>query len=1198
MQKPMTSHETTTHLAQSLRLQHLLWAALLILCPFQLLSGRVYGEEDAVDSYAPIRTRVKALKQRQPSGLGTIILRKASWQRLSPDPIRWPRAGEPLVLEPGHELLSNIEIGPGQCCVIRARLKQPRADRKVSWEPDAGDPAWGLRDRSGQQRLAFRIVGDQGYLDCRDLNSPRLAALPRPDAYTRKSPQMPQRPRLVGQPVVRFIDQPNGHQYDRSQTYHFSINSEDVWARCNGTPVPEHGWIVNRLVNPRGPMSVWIRSGEGVLVVDSVEIVDAATLKIDPPTENARKFQKRYQQIEAQVRKRRAEFDLNAVQEYRTTIQADAKEIVLTRQISQMHFDRRTCRIVKATVDGVAPQGLSLPDLVVVDERGIQYSQSRAVDGRLYTVDEKFEVILDGEFTPRSDTGEPFTCSYLVRYRIHKMNGLVVVETNPSKPVKIRRMTQRHELGRTKRGLDYFYFEGEPGPNPASLTWGYGWDVGNMDLSEDGPVSLYHNCDQPFNRNHFMTIHDGQLGIQFLSITWNHSKLAPSSLYRVADGGWIVPGESFRSNTWSSTPDTSTGTKCLVLKGNKAGTTAELEVTVSEEFVDVWARLRGSLKLTVHQKPWRVDGGDALSWRKVATLPGGDMKLRLEALGGDVVLDSVLFLPEKSRVPRGKQQLLLDESNYNQMTVTAEKGAAVVNLTFVNQPEAVTLLPRETFTYAFGLMPPKRWRPQHDNTTSLETMFQAKHKGKEKEEAHISWRDDLPEMSEMINRVTAEAGITLHAVNHGTLFGVGWPFGSPHILKRMIKDMRSQPSRTFGYTDVAVGQSGMIAEWGYYQHQEWRDEAPVQIPNWMSLASRTWRAHNLMRTTDIMEAGFDMIYYDSTNAQTTLWNRYGHTNVIGLQEFYEDVQLLLRSMDKKLALAIHVWGQMPLVNVGLGDMTMPGEQFWVGKSRSGYLEDEALKGTFNSYLAGCQVVGLMGASNVPFDDLLFYHQMLGYGYYCWASHYPRGITDKVSVVPAFTAQELKLYRQFHDPLVIFDTSDARVIDPRQPGYSDLVTSVSPGARVLMYQKPGKTAVIVTREKIDKSRAPIANVSLDLEGLGFGESVVLLDASYGAVEVSSRKLTHGDITLEKLDLKTPRQIFIMNRPERPSVLWRDLQTRVVLTEVFDESKKELRLKLRGVPNSRSRVVVWMGEGTQSVEVSYPQSGVVELSVAGK
>ena len=88
MQKPMTSHETTTHLAQSLRLQHLLWAALLILCPFQLLSGRVYGEEDAVDSYAPIRTRVKALKQRQPSGLGTIILRKASWQRLSPDPIR------------------------------------------------------------------------------------------------------------------------------------------------------------------------------------------------------------------------------------------------------------------------------------------------------------------------------------------------------------------------------------------------------------------------------------------------------------------------------------------------------------------------------------------------------------------------------------------------------------------------------------------------------------------------------------------------------------------------------------------------------------------------------------------------------------------------------------------------------------------------------------------------------------------------------------------------------------------------------------------------------------------------------------------------------------------------------------------------------------------------------------------------------
>ena len=174
------SHETTAYLAQSRRLQHLVWVALLILCSVQLLSGRVDGEEDDVDPNAPSRARVKALKQRQPSGLGTIILRKASWQRLSPDPIRWPRAGEPLVLEPGHELLSNIEIGPGQCCVIRARLEQPRADRKVSWEPDAGDPTWGLRDRSGHQRLAFRIVGDQGYLDCRDLNSPRLAALPQP----------------------------------------------------------------------------------------------------------------------------------------------------------------------------------------------------------------------------------------------------------------------------------------------------------------------------------------------------------------------------------------------------------------------------------------------------------------------------------------------------------------------------------------------------------------------------------------------------------------------------------------------------------------------------------------------------------------------------------------------------------------------------------------------------------------------------------------------------------------------------------------------------------------------------------------------------------------------------------------------------------------------------------------------------------
>ncbi len=47
----MTSQETTTYLARSLRLQRLARAALLVLFLGQLLTGRVRGAEDAADPY-------------------------------------------------------------------------------------------------------------------------------------------------------------------------------------------------------------------------------------------------------------------------------------------------------------------------------------------------------------------------------------------------------------------------------------------------------------------------------------------------------------------------------------------------------------------------------------------------------------------------------------------------------------------------------------------------------------------------------------------------------------------------------------------------------------------------------------------------------------------------------------------------------------------------------------------------------------------------------------------------------------------------------------------------------------------------------------------------------------------------------------------------------------------------------------------
>jgi len=47
----MTSRETKTHSARSLRLQRLVCVALLVLIPGQMLTGRVCGAEDAADPY-------------------------------------------------------------------------------------------------------------------------------------------------------------------------------------------------------------------------------------------------------------------------------------------------------------------------------------------------------------------------------------------------------------------------------------------------------------------------------------------------------------------------------------------------------------------------------------------------------------------------------------------------------------------------------------------------------------------------------------------------------------------------------------------------------------------------------------------------------------------------------------------------------------------------------------------------------------------------------------------------------------------------------------------------------------------------------------------------------------------------------------------------------------------------------------------
>lgn len=98
------------------------------------------------------------------------------------------------------------------------------------------------------------------------------------------------------------------------------------------------------------------------------------------------------------------------------------------------------------------------------------------------------------------------------------------------------------------------------------------------------------------------------------------------------------------------------------------------------------------------------------------------------------------------------------------------------------------------------------------------------------------------------------------------------------------------------------------------------------------------------------------------------------------------------------------------------------------------------------------------------------------------------------------------------------------------------------------------------------------------------------------EIVQLEVLENRLTFQDVDVATPRQIVVINRPKLPSVIWRDLLTRVILEETFDQREQKLQLRLRGVPNSKSEILVWTGNPARTVEVNYPESGLGEVTVS--
>ena len=152
--------------------------------------------------------------------------------------------------------------------------------------------------------------------------------------------------------------------------------------------------------------------------------------------------------------------------------------------------------------------------------------------------------------------------------------------------------------------------------------------------------------------------------------------------------------------------------------------------------------------------------------------------------------------------------------------------------------------------------------------------------------------------------------------------------------------------------------------------------------------------------------------------------------------------------------------------------------------------------------------------------------------------------------------------------------------------------MSPGMKAIVYTKKDRAMLVLTKEDYQAKLGDVS-LSIRLGELGLDSTVLMLDAD--SLQLNEFTSAGEKLVLDKLDVSIPRQLVLMNPPEKPSVIWRDLQTREVLSESWDTSAGQIQLRLRGVPGSQSKILVWIHEESLWVDVDYTVNSIQEIVV---
>ncbi len=230
----------------------------------------------------------------------------------------------------------------------------------------------------------------------------------------------------------------------------------------------------------------------------------------------------------------RANVNLEENPAYRVAVKETARTITLSREPYSITFDRKSAMVRSAVIDGVKLDEVMLPHLLIIDENGKPQKQSESTAGELRVRHEKFSLFLEGYFT---------ICGRRVPvvYEMDRMTGTTFCTMDVPGPLKVRRLTLEHSLGRTPRPLDTFY-----APHHYLKTF----------KPYKPTVINEHRPDVIFEKDTMMFWTDGHIGMQVYSITWDKSKVLPAEKKYIYGTGEIRDGAS-----WADLTFISTGTK-------------------------------------------------------------------------------------------------------------------------------------------------------------------------------------------------------------------------------------------------------------------------------------------------------------------------------------------------------------------------------------------------------------------------------------------------------------------------------------------------------------------------------------------------------------------------------------------------------------------------------------------------------------